>query len=103
MLPAADQAALRQAEAALMLWPKHVHAYGADALSLLPSVDRLVSDLRIIPLTAVFSHSAYVTVMDHVSGRLPLHDWEPVRQVGGSGWPLSGCMLGHQQGTSPFV
>lgn len=81
-LPAADQAAVRQAEVALMLWPMHVHAYPTAPFALLPSWDVLVADMRLIPLSAAFSHSAYVTVMDHVSGRLPLHDWEPVTQVG---------------------
>jgi len=81
-LPEPDQQAAIQAEVESGSWAHYVHAHPDQIYSSYCSLDCFFSNLRLIVLTAAFSHFAYNTVLDHLGGRLPMDDWEELEQVG---------------------
>lgn len=85
-LAAADQQDVTQAQLEYKSWVLYAHAQP------LPdphnSGRHLIDQLRRMTLTAAFSHFAYSTMMDHLSGQLPLDDWDTVRLVRTRAWWL---------------
>lgn len=82
LLPASEQSAVIQAELELSSWRVYVHAYPGMPEGRFGGLERLVTDLRLFVHAAAFSHMAYLTTIEHLAGREPMHDWEPVLGVG---------------------
>jgi len=96
-LPEPDQQAVMQAEVECSSWAQYVHAHPGQSYGDHCSLDRFFTNLRVVILTAAFSHFAFCTVLDHLAGRLPMDDWEELEQVGtkqskGNNKPLCACM-----------
>lgn len=98
-LPEPDQQVAIQAEVESGTWAHYVHAHPEQIYSSYCGLDRFFYNLRLVVLTAAYSHFAYCTVLDHLGGRLPMGDWEELEQVGtkqveGNSKPLCPCRAG---------
>lgn len=65
----------------MMSWPKHVHTHCVAEESYVPSLATLGLELCLITFAAAFTDLAYNTVLQHLSGRRALHDWQPLAEV----------------------
>jgi hypothetical protein len=74
MLGDADKSAVLQAEFQFATWPCHMYSH-PDDLTGRRTVADLITDLRMTLMAASLSIAAYLTVMAHLGGSLPLHDW----------------------------